>query len=219
VLMSRRRWTSLALLSIIIPMSLLATFRLIGVLQEPPRLETIIAEGVTWSMERPLDVTRVAEKVENVYADSFAWANFSVLIDHYICDSSTFDGRDTLLVGLSVNASASNGFIESVDLYLLEEGNSSIVEIWKDPDLITLVNLKFDSYSSTKTPIEAYLETSGVNQSGEVHMVYPAIWQFLDQNNLNHLLEIRLELTYRDGAVYNKVVVPISLEMYIEERV
>jgi hypothetical protein len=198
-------------------MSLLATFRLMGVLQEPPRLETIIAEGVTWSMERPLDITRIAEKVENVYADSFAWANFSVLVDHYIND--WFDGRNTLLMRLSVNASASNGFIESVDLYLLEEGNSSIVEIWKDPDLITLVNLKFDSYSSTKTPIEAYLETSGVNHSGEVQMVYPAIWQFLDQNNLNHLLDIRLELTYRDGAVYNKVVVPISLEMYIEERV
>lgn len=200
-------------------MGLLTAFKLTGVLQGPPKLETLTVEGVTWKMEKPSNVTRVAETVENIHADNFASVSFSVLVDYYVNDWSYYGGKDTLLLRVCVNASVHSGFIESVNLYFREEGNYSIVRVLRDPDVITLVNLRFDSYSSMQTYIKAHLKATGINQPSEVYMDHPAIWQFLDPNNLTHLLEISLELTYRDKLVYNKVVVPISLEMYIKETV
>ena len=77
------KWASLALLSIIVPVSLLATFRLTGVLPEPPKPETITVETVSWNMSRPSDFTTVDERVENVYADDVALVRLGIFIGGY----------------------------------------------------------------------------------------------------------------------------------------
>jgi hypothetical protein len=80
VLMSRRRWTSLALLSIMIPVGLLATFRLTGVLEEPPTPEIITTETVKWSMQRPAEtIFEIGETIENSYADNDTQITFEFI--------------------------------------------------------------------------------------------------------------------------------------------
>jgi len=52
--LSRLKWIFLGFLSIMVPIGLLATFRLTGVLQESPKPETITVESVDWNMSRPI---------------------------------------------------------------------------------------------------------------------------------------------------------------------
>lgn len=54
-------------LSMIVPLGLLTTFRFAGVLPEPPTLVTIAAEPVSWQIDRPKRGIIVDDLVEKVF--------------------------------------------------------------------------------------------------------------------------------------------------------
>jgi hypothetical protein len=220
----RWKWASIALLTIMVPMSLLVTIRLTRVLPEPKTPENVIAEPVNWNMSRPKDIIRVNEKIRNFYVDEVASVDLRILVDYYTENDWTYAfGKDLLRLFIYTNTSVFEGFIESLDIYFREEGNSSMVWIYQDPDWISLVNLKIrsitDRYYNVENDIKAYIKAVSVNQPKYVYMSRPIGWQLLDQNNLNHELEIALEFTYRNGPVYKKVMMPIFLQVYATELV
>ena len=225
--LSRLKWIFLGFLSIMVPIGLLATFRLTGVLQESPKPETITIESVDWNMSRPIDLLDpivVAEKIENSYTDGLASVRLGIIVDHYHENDKIYGfGKDILVFAVYVNASISEGFIESMDVYFREEGNSCMVWLYRDPDWITLVNLKvtniIDRYNAMENYVKACIKTVGLNQPKYVYMWRPVGWNLLDENDSDHELEITLELSYRYGSVYRKVVIPIVLTIYAEEPV
>lgn len=107
-----RKWMGVALLSVMVPIGLLVTFRLVGVLQEPPKPKTMTVETVGWNMSRPRGYVAIDEKVENSYSDSVASVKWTVHISSYTDNSKTFG--DYLHFRISAVANLSNGHIQSV---------------------------------------------------------------------------------------------------------
>ena len=87
VSVSGRKLASVTLLSIMLLISLLAAFRLTGVLREPPAPEAFTANEAMWEMKRPPKYTRIAEFVENAYSDDAISISTSVSLYEYFENS------------------------------------------------------------------------------------------------------------------------------------
>jgi hypothetical protein len=79
----KKKMASLTLLSIMLPISLLATFRLTGVIQEPPTPQIITVETVSWNMSRPSNYIILDVLGRNHYSDDIVSVNFSINIVTY----------------------------------------------------------------------------------------------------------------------------------------
>ena len=83
----KRKWISLTLLSIVVPMSFLTMFRLAGILQEPLAIsETKTLEPLKWKIERPSYTIDIDDEVNSFYNDENISVNSSVYV--YIYDDS-----------------------------------------------------------------------------------------------------------------------------------
>jgi phosphatidylglycerophosphate synthase len=214
VFMSRRKWVSLAFLSIMIPVGLLATFRLTGVLEEPPTPEIITTETVKWSMQRPAEtIFEIGESIENSYADNVTLITFEFIAYSYKEASGVFFYNDVLMFILNATADLSQGYIRSVAVKFSPTDVHAISYLGEYPFFVRLSNLRMSVFRTKGTSEQkAYIEASAVDrpQFCSLKTVYDA-WVFTDENNFDHQMSVALEVTYFNGTKWKEVKLPLEI--------
>jgi hypothetical protein len=216
---TKRKWLALSLVAVVIPISLLLTFRLTGILSEPLEPETIALEAVSWQMDRPklnpYDTLHINEIIKNGYSGNYTSMEIGVHVWDYVEDWSwiPFEYRDGITFTVNVTATAAEGRVESVSLrcYVLDADASveiSTVEALKE------YNVKVTKMRCYGThPSAAYVEAEALGSScGLFTQVW---WIFDDENSEDHTLKATSEILYHNGTTYHKIVVPIILQMPI----
>lgn len=232
----RRKWISLTLLSIVIPVGLLITFRLTGTLPEPQTPISVLAEAISWSIDRPTLHVEIQGTAKNLYENE----NISILFEVYISDyaegKGIYGGADSVDFYVKVNCSVARGFVERVDLFLRDESNKTQVMLPYNlpvPFSERLFNLSVEEWAHAfsyvyppegfkekldiTNSLKSYLKTVGVNRPSSVSLSNGFDWILRTPNNQSHQMEITLELTYWDQTAYKKIVAPIILNIVADE--
>ncbi len=212
--LSKRKALPMVLLSMTVPICLLVTFRLTGVLREPPAPETITINEVRWQMERPSKYTRIKENVENAYTDYVISINASVSIHTYYENdlADPYWKRDGIAFQVNINATTLEGFIGSIVVEFFPSDVNSTMYFSPTFSRYHNVILRRIEGVSTSTGV-TYIEAKA--SGSPCSMRLPSYWVFTDQNLENHLLRVNVEVTYFNGTTYRKIVAPIILEVLI----
>ena len=209
-----RRWMSLAILGILVPVGLLVTFRITGILQEPIAApENITVETVSWQMDRPSRTgVKFNERVENAYINKEA----SVSIGVHICtyhenDPETpYEGKDGVAFQVYVNTGLEPGFSATFAVRFCPIDYNAVVFV--SQQFLVSDNATVTRMKQISTDVEgAYVLAKATNSS--CHLSILVYWVFKDQNVEDHQLKVVLEFTYRSRSVYKEVVLPIMLAM------
>lgn len=206
---------SFILLSIVAPLSLLVTFRFVGVLREPQTPETVTVEAVDWNIGRSSHFINIDEWVKNSYSDGVASVGLGVHISSYLENSSTFDYTDVLWFRITITANTTDGFIHSIIINFVEVDEYAAIDINRDYDHIELTNLKVVSIVDWYGTLgkDSYIRANAINQPRYAYLRNMVAWMFIDQNNVDHKVDVILEFTYFDGVTYQRVIMPIQLEV------
>ena len=208
---------SLTLLSIIIPVSLLAAFRVTGVLPGPPNRETLAVEAVSWNMSRLYDYKRLDELVNNSYTTSVVSINLTVHVVNYYENDPVEFGLDNVDSMVLINMSVREGFVESLFVNFTELDNHAALDIHQDMDNIDLVNLEVAEIVDWNGAFgrNTYFKAMSINQPANAYLRFPFGWIFRDHNNANHQLTTTLEATLFNGTTYQKIKIPIQMVTFI----
>lgn len=232
----RRKWVSITLLSIVILVSLLITFRLTGTSPEPQTPISVLAEAISWQIDRPtLSVGIKDAVVKNLYENENISIIFEVYVSGYSEEKSMYGGSDVVFFSLNVNCSVGRGFVERVDLFLREQSNKTQVNLSDHiptPFSERFFNLSVEGWADAFSPLyspsfkeelditsslKSYLKSVGVDQPSSVGLSNGFGWILRTPNNQSHQMEVTLELTYWDQAAYKKIVAPIILNIVADE--
>ena len=201
----------------LVPVSLLATFRIVGVIPEPelePHVsETITLETMQWQMERPQTLVGFDDNARSVYADDFL--SISVDVRIYV-DNDDWSGD--FLEGWALFS----GSISTVVARFQPIDPDSIIdideEVFQNPPRyptavanMTLVDVKGVGTNST----EAYARAKATSSPSSLAVV--TYWLFYDviENNKDHKLKMTFEVTYFNGTVYRRILAPVTLEVLV----
>jgi len=232
----RKKWISITLLSIVIPIGLLITFRLTGTLPEPQTPISVLAETISWQIDRPTMSVEIKDTVKNLYKNENISMIFTIDISHYSEGHSFYGGDDMVPFSVKVNCSVARGFVERVDLFLRDESNKTQVMLpYNSPVPFSerLFNLSVEEWAQCfsyvhppegfkekldiTNPLKSYLKTVGVDQPSSVRLSNVFGWILRTPNNQSHQLEVTLELTHWDQTAYKKIVAPIILNIVADE--
>lgn len=208
-------WASVALLSIIVPVGLLATFRLTGVIKEPPKPETVTVEAVSWNMSRPTGTLLIDMWVENFYKDLAASVNLRVHVAKYYENDPFYPAESNDYVKLWINAdmNVTSGFVYSMIIGFSRTETDALLKIYEASDSRRLENLEeTDTRLLGTDKREAHFDAYSFNQPKNSFLGITVAWVFLDRNNTEHEITVTLEATYYTGSAYQKVVIPMRLE-------
>jgi hypothetical protein len=210
-----RSWKATVVFSIIVPISLLASFRISGLLQEPQSPETMQTGTSSWNMSRPANTVTIDEFVKNAYSDEQVSIESHVHVGYYLENSPLppSDGDDDIVdivVGLSANVT--KGYIYSATIRFSKSDIHAFLEIKEDPIFIELKNMTNRLVQDEWVPGEEAL-FSAVAIKGALHCSLEATvsWVLLDKNDAAHYEEIAFETTYFDGAIFHKLIMPIQV--------
>ena len=213
--MPTNAWKATLILSIMLPVSLLATFKMSGVLTEPQTPETVILEAVTWNMTRPTSFFTVDELVNNSYMDNdnrllSAGVHFEEYFENMLGWPSDGDD-DVQLVGIHISVSVSVGFVCSFVANFSDLDDHACVIFQTTASSMQLQNFTVKRIVNPLT--SACLWASANNQSKEASLSALVYWVFLDQNNADHWMTVDFEITYFNGTAYRRVIMPFVLNV------
>lgn len=214
--LTKHKWVSIVLLSVVLPISLLVTFRLTGILPEPPQPETILVEAKSWNGERTPMAYTFNEWIDNYYYDNVASIELQVGVGTY--HNGSLGGGwgwtiyDYLNLKIIATANTSEGFIHSMKIEFSKGSDytSGIAVRHYIDALFVLHNLTLqkvcDSWAGTS---EAYLITIGDNKPKECQLISSIDWIFFNQN-VDDDVTITLKTLYFNGTAYKKIVTPLN---------
>lgn len=211
----KRKWVSLTLLSIVVPMSLFATFRLTGILQGPVTIsETTTLEAAKWEFQRPKQNVHIDDKLETLYVSEDLSVIMRVVMGAYYENEAVFGDSDWVSIGIKINSTATNGFIESVFVVFREEYKQSVVS-WVHTEFhfknLSLID-RAEAISG-KEHIKALVRLAGINDPDSIFVLGAVLWELRSPNGQNHEMEVAFELTYYNGTGYKKIVQPFQLKI------
>ena len=211
VAFSQKRMASLTLLSIMLPISLLAGFRIAGIISEPPETHTITVDTVTWNMTRPAQILTRLGVASSSYADTEAMVEFDVSIAGYRenWDFLGFGYVDVVDLGIVTSSNTSDGYITSMSIEFLNTDADANFIIDTTASFIELHNLAVRRVF--RTPSEAGLETAAVQKPKDASLSIVTFWVFSDKNNRDHWATITLEVTFLSEGVFKEVRIPLLL--------
>lgn len=217
VLSIRRRWTSIAILFIIVPIGLLVTFRLTGILHEPLNPEVVMVEVVEWNMSRPMEKTDISDRIINFYDDDIVSVNFTTCIEKYHEEwiGIPYSGCDVIRMTLVVATNVNEGYVHSIVIKFSQMDDNAFLDICEDPDWIELQNIQLQVIQDSYKIDEVYIQACTANRTNWCELRIIAFWVFSDENNMDHFMTITSEATYFNGTTYCKVIIPIQLKVYI----
>jgi len=214
-----KSWKVALLLSIVLPMGLLTTFRLSGILKEPLTIsENKTLDAVSLSMERPASDINIKDSLIKVY-DEDVLANFTVFIDDYHADKWAYGGSDIVTTQISITSSVGEGYLSFVNITFWEDYMSSQIDFFNDKswpkDYVSLGNLSIIRHKDFRSGcgLKAFVEMSGVNYPKSVSFSCFAHWVLRSPENYTHQLEVRFEIVYFNGTAYKRLVQPCLLKI------
>jgi len=212
----RQRRKPLALLSIIVPVSLLVSFRLTGILSGPIAIaETITLETVKWESERPNALINLREKAQSFYDGDIA-IDQSIGIHHYDPDDWGYGGSSRVSLTVNITSSVPVGYISNIRLNFLENYENARINFFGDHQLMNLGNLSITGFKDWARDV--FVNLTGLNRPNKVYFWAPVHWVLRSQNNQTHLLDVVSETVYFNGTVYKKVVQPFLLKIGPDEN-
>ena len=203
---------ALILLSIAVPMSLLAIFKLTGVLHEPTIVpETTTLETIKREFERPRLRVEIRETAEGSYRDNNASILYSVFMGGYYEGSARYGSSDYVLLTTNVTATVREGYIESVHWVFREDYENARINFFEEHQFFQLENLSIVDLKDWSKQV--FINLSGVNRPTSVYFWTPVDWVLRSPYNQTHRMEIISEVTYFNGTAYRKVVQPFYLKI------
>lgn len=209
--LSHREWLSVVLLSIIIPVGSLTTFRLTGILQGPTTVsETTTLEAVRWEFQRPGHYTYIDDWLGDEYVEDGLSARFRMVFGIYEENSSVRYGADYITLGINISSTTTKPgvSIESVCVVFHRDSQSSLVD-WINTYFI-FQNLSLQDVSSGRTTQEnyneAYVRLTGLSHPEGICFWATAEWSLITPNTQTHQMEVTYELIYYNGTAYKKIV-------------
>lgn len=211
---SNRKWLSLAALAIIIPISVLTTFKLSGIIPEPPTIaKTIETETITWNMTRPSNYTIINKWIKNGYNDQIALTSLNVHIASYFENDPAFD-TDCLWFTINFSTKTVEGFVHSMSIELLPTDSDSYLLVHLLEPWPKLYNLEMKNIlTEGRANQQACVYTAGFMQSKECSCEIIVSWHFVDENNTNHQVNAAIKSVYYNSTDYNEVVMPLQLQV------
>lgn len=204
------------LLSIMVPLGLLAGFKLSGIITQPQTPEAVTLEAVTWNMTRPTRNLSVDEWVNSSsYTDDNAFSGVGIAIGEYLENDPQFpaEGNDFLEFTSVVTVNVDVGFVYSVVVNFTGVDANACIILETTSDSFGLQNVTVKRIVNPLT--SALLLASATNQSREISLSTTAYWVFLDQNDADHWINIDFEATYFNGTAYRSVMTPFVLGMLV----
>jgi len=208
-------WKTALLLSIFVPISLLATFRLTGIIKEPTMIsKTITLDVVEWEFTRPLNdqFISINESVNAVYDSDDIKVNYRVFIAEYVPGSWEWTPPGPYLdMAIEINSSVTNavGFIETVHATFKNFQPSSVIFL---RTFLNSVNLSLIDIMDGNLGEDGRIFLAGVNHPSESYFSAALFhWFLLTQNTQESQMEVMFEIIYYDGAVYSKMIQPFRL--------
>ena len=213
---SVRNWKTALLLSLIIPIGLLATFKITGVVREPATVsETITLEPVKWELERPGGMITIKDTVESFYDDESISLCSSVYLGHYL----DFPEHEISPIIMNVTVTLPTGFVNDVNITFWEGYEYSEVgffEVHAWPKFYSHgENLSIVDYAHhlSGEGLKAFMELAGVNRPKSVHFSGIVHWILGSPIDQTHVMEAAVELVYFNGTVYKRLVQPYQLKV------
>jgi len=205
-----KSWKTAFLLSIIVPVSLLATFKLTGIIKEPLAPETIQLSPVRWEFPRPDGDVHIGDTPNTSYADAECLMTFITTIGVYMKNNPAYDGNDVLTAKIEINATVmgQNAYIENVYVVVQNDNEKSLID-WVF-GYISMESLSLKSYSYGKT---AHISLASINYSKECYFSATLQWSLLTPNSQTHQRELICEITYYNGSAYKKLIQPFDLKL------
>ncbi|MEM1590076.1 MAG: PPC domain-containing protein [Candidatus Bathyarchaeia archaeon] len=204
------------LLSVILPLGLLATFRLGGILKEPLTIsENKTLKAVSWSMERPIADINIKDSLIHIYNEDIL-VNSTIFIDDYDVNS-VYGGSDCITTQVNITASISEGFISLINITFWEKYESSQVDFFASDAwpkcFVHIGNLSIIRHDDflRGNGLKAFVELEGANFPNSVSFGCFANWILRSPKNYTNQLKVRFELIYFNGTAYKKVVQPFML--------
>lgn len=212
---------ALLILSIVVPVGLLAAFRFTGILGEPPEVcvERITVEPVTLALQRPLETCeRIDTSAQNVWTQESASITAGIDIATYSEGflESPFYGCDGLTFKTYVNASVARGYLSTVRICFHPVDANAVVFVseqrWSlDLENAMLTSLRYWSTNETEAYIKANVLNSSCSVSDQI------FWVFLDENE-SHELKITVEVVHTDETTTKIITIPIRLRIAPSEE-
>jgi hypothetical protein len=213
---TKNKWLTLSLLAIILPVTLLVTFKLTGVIPEPQTPETTTLEPVCWNMSRPSDDDiLINEWTNNSYVDCGVAVVLGVhILKYYEHDPGPpAEGNDYLSLRVVVTAEVDDGFVHSIVMTFSASDSYAFLGVLEDPSFMELRNAKLgDIHDFGAGEIKAHLKASCINQPENCSLSILSSWIFVEKE-VDHLITVSLEVTYYNGSAYERVEIPINLRV------
>lgn len=205
------------LLSIAVPVSLLASFKLTGILNQPEiRLEDATLEPMTLNLTRPSETWEAIQimKATQKWQREGAYISASIIPSSYREGSAgdPFCGRDGLVFRFFVNVSFTQGCISSLSINLHLANDSSLLLLDLNPYALEIVNGSIVGISYLGTnETDAHLKANILNRSCSIRD--QVFWVFLDENSQSHELQVTAEVVHVNGNSVEKIRIPMILKM------
>lgn len=217
-----RDWKSLLLISIILPVGVLVSVKLAGLLQEPLSAAQIInVDTVSWNMTRYIQLPQfyprsynVNKTVTNNFNQGSLIVNLTLFIDFYAEDLSPYGG-DTLWVRLDGQV-AGNGSVKFLEINFSRIDDQAFLDLDEDSDHLSTSNLKIDMIKDSFDTDQPFIHSYGLNSLGDCSLQTRFWWIFQDPNSLDHSLTVTMQTTYFNGTDIVRVNLPIRLEIIVE---
>ncbi len=206
-----KSWKTAFLLSIIVPVSLLATFKLTGIIKEPLAPETIQLSPVRWEFPRPDGDVRINHTLKATHVIEGVSVDMYVILGVYLHESISHNNLDYLTIGMGINLTATNPncFIDNIYITFNRDSQPSFMD-W----LYTYFNFENLSIQGVSGSYQgAYVRLAGVNHPNVAYFKATAEWSLLTTNNQTHQTELTYEITYYNGTVYKKLIQPFDLKL------
>jgi len=222
LMLNFKRWEAVLLFSVIVPIGLLATFRLTGVLHGPLTISrTTTADTVYWNMSRPAGILNIEEKITNTYHEDAFSSSLNIHLWTYVENKEMYSYNDDVLwLSLTANANTSFGFIYSMHIESSETDEYAVLDFGEhfsgSTELYNLTQKKVVDGSHLQ---KAVFEAISIGQPKECELKMGSrVWVFFDENDLDHWVTITLEIVYFDGAIYRQVSIPIRLGILLDKN-
>lgn len=213
VLATKNKWLTVSALAIILPISLLATFKLTGIISEPQTPETITQTPIIWNMERPSGEIDINQIIENSYFGDNTLVNMSLNVYSYLEDASfsPYHGRDGIVFGVNLFVKQGSASCSSLVVRCIPMDVNSAIIISMNDWAIESSNAVLRKVKQSGTHNNgAYIraEPSSSTCSLNPALIY---WVFEDEDTEKHQLNVTTEVVYFNGTAHKRIVISALL--------
>jgi len=205
---------ALLILSVAVPVALLTSFKLTGILPQIKITETKTLETIEWEFQRPDNYLAIEKTLRVPFVQNGLSATFNLMIDQYVPGSLMFRD-DWVYVTIMMNFTVTNpnAFIKSVDVTFSMDNQSRLgMPVTRDV-VYSAENLSLTGHSWSHEGTKAYMSFEGTGRPKSAYLSAWDIWILISSFDQIHQLDVAYELTYYNGTVYNKVIQPFQIRV------